>query len=332
MSERHPAWVSGINDFEARLATGAGYTSAQANDVLDPLRVRSGIRDTARDPGRVTVGTNTVTVNPFQAVIQDSARPALGAYVVTLDAAKDLSLAGADQALDRIDLVIAEIDTTADPGFVVRIAQGTSSAGAVDPTITNPLHIKLARIRIPRGGAPRLDTDLRQFTASIGGILPVRTTADLPLEAPASQFVYRLDTRVLQVRMDGVWTAYRPPRGSVDTWHAPTFGAGWGNYTGSGGYAPAGYTITEDGWVRLRGLVQTTIARTAASNAFRLPSGLFPRYRHLFNQMSANGPWRVDVLTSGDVAVQASSSAALQANDWLSLEGIAFSASAYTLP
>src|SRR5689334_4303051 len=120
MPERTPAWATGINDFEARLATGAAYTSQQVGDGLDPLRVRTGIRDTAANPGLVTLGTNKATVNPFQAVIQDPSRPALGAYVVTLDAAKDLALTASDPALGRIDLIVAEVDATVPPGFVVR--------------------------------------------------------------------------------------------------------------------------------------------------------------------------------------------------------------------
>jgi hypothetical protein len=320
--ERHPGWVTGINDFEARLATGLLVGSQQPIDTLDPLRVRSGIRDAPGNPGLITLGTNKVTVNPFQAVIQDSARPALGAYFVTLDAAKDLALTAADPALGRIDVVIAEVDVTVDPGFTVHVVQGDSNASPQPPTVTNPLHIKLAQISIPAGTGTPSFTDLRQFTAALGGILPVRGTTDLPPSSAGSLFIFRLDNRQLQVRIGGAWVPYRPPRGSVDTWHAPTFAASWLNFTGAGGYAPAGYTITEDGWVKLRGLVQTSIARTGAATIYTLPADYRPKYRHVFTVWSANGAIRLDVSTNGAVATQP----VLQANDWVSLEAITFAA------
>src|SRR5438552_17450675 len=76
--ERHPGWVTGINDFEARLASGTLVYPSSGVDALDPLRVRSGIKDAGGNPGQVVWSTNKVTVNPFQAVIQDPSRPALG--------------------------------------------------------------------------------------------------------------------------------------------------------------------------------------------------------------------------------------------------------------
>jgi hypothetical protein len=320
--ERHPGWVTGINDFEARLATGLLVGSQQIIDALDPLRVRPGIRDAPGNPGLITLGTNKVTVNPFQAVIQDSARPALGAYFVTMDAAKDLALIAADPSLGRIDLVIAAVDATVDPGFTVDVVKGDASATPQAPTVTNPLHLKLAQITVPAGTGTPSFTDLRQFTAALGGILPVRGTADLPPSAAGSLFIYRLDNRQLQVRSGAAWVPYRPPRGSVDTFHAPTFAASWANYPVASGYAPAAYTITEDGWVKLRGLVQTSIARTGAATIYTLPADYRPKYRHIFTAFSSNGAIRVDVSTNGAVASQP----VLQDNDWVSLDGITFGA------
>ncbi|MGN9906729.1 hypothetical protein ACTMTJ_04150 [Phytohabitans sp. LJ34] len=322
MPESHPGWVTGINDFEARLATGALVTTHQFTDQLDPLRVRSGLRDSPSTPGRLTLATNRVTVLPFQAVIQDPARPALGAYVVTLDAPKELPLTASDPSLNRTDLVIAEIVTDA-PGFLVRVVEGerTSNTTPQPPTVTNPLHLRLGQIFVPSGGATPTYTDTRQFTAALGGILPVRGNTDLPSAAtgPQSQFIYRLDTRELQVRSGNNWVTYRPPRGSVDTWHALS-ASGWSNYGSP--YAPGAYTITEDGWVRLRGLVKTSAARAAGAVIYTLPSPYQPRHKHIFTAMSSNGPIRLDVNSAGQVLL----GPALQADDWLSLEGVAYAA------
>jgi hypothetical protein len=318
MAERHPAWVTGINDFEARLASGALLTSQQVGDQLDPLRVRSGIRDAPSSPGRVTFTQNKALVNPFQAVIQDSTRPALGAYLVTLDAAKELAITAADPSRGRIDLVIAEI-VQADPGFSVRVVQGQPSASPQPPAVTNPLYLPLAQIQVPAGGAAPTVADQRRFTAALGGILPVHTAADRPVVAAGSQFVYRLDTGVLEVQKGGTWVPYRPPRGSVDTWHAVTFQNGWSNFGAE--YVPAAYTITEDGWVRLRGLVKKWDDPNTANAIFTLPVGYRPVAKHIFAQWSAGQVARIDVGADGFVA---GTGDVPPDGSYLSLDGIAF--------
>jgi hypothetical protein len=338
MPERRPGWVTGINDFEARLATGLLTTSQQAGDPLDPLRVRSGIRDAPGFAGQVTLGTNKVTVNPFQAVIQDPARPALGAYMVTLDAVKELPLTAADPSLGRIDLVIAEVDPAGDPGFVVRIAEGDRNSSPQPPTLTNPLHLKLAQIAVPANSVPQTPIDKRQFTAALGGILPVRGTDDLPAAAAGSVFIYRLDTGILQVRKGGAWVPYRTPRTDrtgLDTWQPVTFtaGTGWTNYSTNTPptFAPAAYTITEDGWVHLRGLVKwgSTTAPTATQMAlplFTLPPGYRPQFQHIFSVKIAGkepATARLDVTKVGAV-VGGSTADGQISTVWTSLDGVSF--------
>jgi hypothetical protein len=317
--ERHPGWVTGINDFEARLATGMLFASQQVGDALDPLRVRPGIRDAPGNPGRITLGTNKATVNAFQAVIQDLARPALGAYVVTLDAPKELALTGSDPSLGRIDLVIAEVDATTDPGFTVHVVQGQAGASPQVPTVTNPLHLKLAQITIPAGTGTPSFTDLRQFTTALGGILPVRTVAERPAAAPSSLFVYRLDTGVLEVQRGAAWAAYRPPRGSVDTWHPVTFLNGWTNWGTP--HAVAAYTITEDGWVRIKGLVKSG---NVALPIFTLPAGYRPVETHIFApKIAGGGVGRLDVQPGGNVVNGSTADGNISAG-WTSLAGITF--------
>lgn len=319
MPERHPGWVTGINDFEARLASGLLVTSAQTTDALDPLRARPGIRDAPGNPGLVTLGTNKVTVNPFQAVIQDPARPALGAYLVTLDAAKDVPLDASDPANGRIDLVIAEVDPAVDPGFTVHVVKGTPAANPVPPTVSNPLNLRLAQIQVPAGAAAPTLTDTRQFTAALGGILPVRGAGDLPASAAGSVFTYRLDTGVLQVRKGGAWVPYRPPRGSVDTWHAPSLLNGWVNYGSS--FPPAGYTITEDGWVHLRGLIKSG---DVTKVIFNLPAGYRPVFQHIFSvKITGKDAARLDVKTNGDLIGGAAADAPVS-TAWTSLDGVSF--------
>jgi hypothetical protein len=240
--------------------------------------------------------------------------------VVTLDAPKDLALTGSDPSLGRIDLVIAEIDSTVDPGFTVHVVQGQPSASPQAPAVTNPLHIKLGQIQIPPGGATPTYVDLRQFTAMLGGVLPVRSVAERPTAAPSSQLVYRLDTGVLEVQKTTGWTPYRPPRGSVDTWHAVTFQNGWTNWGTP--FPPAAYTITEDGWVRLRGLIKSgDITKTI----FTLPAGYRPAYEHIFPVKIAGNPGiaRLEVYPNGTVGPGPAADGPLNAG-WTSLDGVSF--------
>jgi hypothetical protein len=312
MAERHPGWVNGVDAAEARLITGA-LTQAQATgDVLDPLRVRAGVRDGGGNPGRCTLATNKITVNPFQAVLADPAKPGDGPYVVTMDAAKELTFGAQHASLSRIDLVVAEITSG---GFAVMLYAGENSATPVRPTPSGSPFLVLAEIQVPpAGGTPAL-TDRRQFTAALNGILPVRGDADLPPAAQAhgSQFIYRLDTGVLQVRKSNAWATYRPPRG--DTWHAATLQNSWVNY--GSGFNTAAYTLMDDGWVRLRGLVRAVVFDKAIMT---LPVGFRPAGRWLLPvSTSPDTVGRVDIMSDGSVIATTGNAG------WLSLDGLTFS-------
>jgi hypothetical protein len=321
MAERHPAWVTGINDFEARLASGALLAAQRGGDQLDPLRVRSGIRDSPGYPGLVALSTNKVTVNPFQAAIQDPARPGIGAYLVTLDAPKELPLTAADPVLNRTDLVIAEIDEPASPGFTVRVVEGqrSSSATPQPPAVTNSLHLRLAQVFVRAAGATPTLSDLRQFTAALGGVLPVRTAADRPDTTQSSQLIYRLDIGAIEVLRGGGWTTYRPPR--ADTWHPVVFQNSWTNYGSP--YPPAAYTLRDDGWVVLRGLIKSAATTDNIKTVFTLPTGYRPVYRHLFSvRAHITGTARLDVDPNGEVVSPYADTGLT--TTWTSLDGVTF--------
>jgi hypothetical protein len=323
MAERHPGWVNGIDAFEARLATGLSVMAQGTGDALDPLRVRAGIRDAPGDPGLVTLGQNKVTVNPFQAVIADAARPAGGPYLVTSDAVKELPLGPAHASLSRIDLVIAEVNPGSGTGFEVKVYVGENSSTPQRPTVSNPNNLELAEIRIPPAGTTPSLTDKRRFTAALNGILPVRSAGDRPpiTHVPYSMFIYRIDTGVLEVQAGAEWVPYRPPRG--DGWHAPTLQNNWRNY--ENGYVPAGYTLSDDGWVRLRGFV-TGGTVTVVKACFTLPAGYRPKYIHVLPVPTWSAPVtnntlaasRVDITPKGDVIPLSVTSG------WISLDGIQF--------
>ncbi|HWO58540.1 MAG TPA: hypothetical protein VNO31_00670 [Umezawaea sp.] len=315
MTARRPGWVNGVDAADARLVTGALVQAQGAGDVLDPLRVRPGVRDSAGFPGRCALATNKITVNPFQAVLADPARPGDGPYVVTLDAALDLAFGAQHASLSRFDLVVAEI--TSGGGFAVSVYSGENSATPVRPTPSGSPFLVLAEISVPPAGStpgPAL-TDRRQYTASLNGILPVRGETDLPAASQTfgSQFIYRLDTGVLQVRKGNAWAPYRPPRG--DTWHPATLQNSWANYGTP--FNPAAYTLMDDGWVRLRGLVRNGGLDKAI---FTLPVGYRPVAQWLL-PVSTNPDTigRIDIRTDGQVMATTGNAG------WLSLDSLTFS-------
>jgi hypothetical protein len=329
MAERHPAWVNNIDAFEARLANGLLVAGHGVGDALGPLRVRTGIRDATGNPGRVTLGTNKVTVAAFQAVIADPAQPGDGAYFVTMDTEKELAIDPPSERDYRMDLVVAEV-IDADPGFRVSVypGQNSTSDAPPKPMVTNPRSLVLAEITLPptSKNLPVSRNDTRRFTAALGGLVPVWGDANRPVNPPGSMVIYRMDTGMIELNRNGAWTPYRPPRGSVDTWHAPTLLNSWANYGSP--FAPAGYTITEDGWVRLRGLVKGGVFDTTPTfkSIFVLPDqpiNYRPVTRHVFAVSTpppATDPkmGRVDVLPTGNVV------AIFGTSGYLSLDGISF--------
>lgn len=313
MAERHPGWVNGVDAAEARLITGALVQAQSVGDVLDPLRVRPGIRDGGGHPGNCTLATNKVTVNPFQAVLADPAKPADGAYLVTLDAAKELAFGAQHASLRRIDLVVAEI--TSGGGFAVTLYPGENSATPVRPVPSGSPYFVLAEIAVPPVGSTPALSDKRQFTAAAGAILPVRGDADLPPVglAHGSQFIYRLDTGQLQVKKGNAWVAYRPPRG--DTWRPATLQNSWTNYGSP--FNTTAYTLMDDGWVRLRGLVRNGALDKAI---FTLPVGYRPAAQWLLPVMTnPDALGRVDIRPDGQVMASTGNAG------WLSLDGLTFS-------
>ncbi|RSN65358.1 hypothetical protein DMH01_02965 [Amycolatopsis sp. WAC 04182] len=315
MAERRPGWGNGVEAADARLVTGALVQAQATGDALDPLRVRPGIRDGAGFPGNCVLASNKVTVNPFQGVLADPAKPGDGAYIVTLDSARELPFGAQHASLRRIDLVVAEI--TSDGRFAITLYAGESAATPVRPVPSGSPYLVLAEITVPPAGSnpgPSL-VDKRQFTAAAGAILPVRGEADLPPAglAHGSQFVYRLDTGQLQVKKGNAWVAYRPQRG--DTWHAATLQNGWQNY--GAGFNGAAYTVMDDGWVRLRGLVKSG---AFDKPIFTLPVGFRPVAQWLL-PVSTNPDTvgRVDIHANGSVMATTGSAG------WLSLDALTFS-------
>lgn len=183
MAERDSLWVNGALDpEEVRVGEGAVWTPA-----TNAVRARSGLRPASGNPGGVTAtGTPDANVHvaPFQAVIQSTRATAAGAYIVTLDAIKDINILStpAHASLARNDLIVAHQSDVfygdADSLFRVRQIVGTPSGSPADPSLTGyPDALVLARVRVNAAVTSISGsniTDLRGgFTVAVGGVLPI---------------------------------------------------------------------------------------------------------------------------------------------------------------
>ncbi|MGK3208938.1 hypothetical protein [Amycolatopsis sp. MEPSY49] len=327
MVERKPVWVDGVQASEARLANAVFLQGEGAGDALDAVRVRPGVRPAGANPGQVTASSNTVTVQPFQAVVADSANPASGPYVVTLEAVQTLPLPAAHASLARIDLVAAEV---ADDGFSVNLHVGEPASSPVPPALSTT-YLPLAQISVKPGQQPAI-TDLRRFTAAAGGILPVRAAAELPTVAQASpgQFAYRLDSGELQVFRAGGWQRFKQPR---NRWQSLQLSSGWSPYTAGGvSYHPPGCLVGEDGWVHLRGMLKRpdgTITATSIQIAALPAAGpatpvSVPAAQAVLIAMGGGAAFRVEVSTEGKVVLYSSTASPVTYPSWLSLDGLSF--------
>lgn len=146
----------------------------------------------------VSAGTGmSVLVDAGYCCVANSSSSLQGGYVFGLMTSASLSVAAADTANPRIDIVVAYVsDVGSSASFsAVEIITGTPAATPSAPSApANSL--TLAQILVPANivsAAAATITDERTYVVAPGGILPIQNAAAAPA-VPASQFMYRLDT------------------------------------------------------------------------------------------------------------------------------------------
>jgi hypothetical protein len=118
-----------------------------------------------------------------------------GAYLTGLMAQATLSLATADPSNPRIDLVCARISDlgTSSSSSDVEVVTGTPASSPVAPALPSAA-ISLATVAVAAAATvPGTITDLRNWTAPPGGIIPITNAAAAPA-APSSQVFWNLAT------------------------------------------------------------------------------------------------------------------------------------------
>lgn len=146
----------------------------------------------------VSAGTGmSVSVDAGYCCVANSSSGLQGGYVFGLMTSASLTVAAADTANPRIDIVVAYVsDVGSSSSFsAVEIITGTAAASPSAPSAPANSLI-LAQILVPANITSMSSatvTDERPYVVAPGGILPIQNAAAAPA-VPASQFMYRLDT------------------------------------------------------------------------------------------------------------------------------------------
>jgi hypothetical protein len=184
----HSAWLqtTGQGRVDTRLALAAGMAPATS------LTSRGGV---VADGGLTLQSTAAMQcqITPGRAYVQGTA--AQGAYPVAVDAAVPLTVPDGDPQYGRIDTVVLKIQDDQFDGSgltqaTVVLVPGTPAATPAPPTLS-PAWMPLFQISVPTktsAGTGGLSwttavTDLRVYTAALGGIVPAVTTPWTPAAA-----------------------------------------------------------------------------------------------------------------------------------------------------
>jgi hypothetical protein len=170
----------------------------------DRFGARSGVHPSGVDA--VSLSGSTITVHNTKAVVYTALTTLTGPYVVQLLEATH-TLAAADGANARKDIVVVRIydddeDASGLRQAVSEYIVGTPATTPVDPAVPVGA-VKLATITVPADGtgSPFL-TFNAHYAVATGGVIPVRTDAELPGTAGGvydGLMRWRQDTDELQV-------------------------------------------------------------------------------------------------------------------------------------
>ena len=242
-----------------------------------------------------------------------------GVYLAALTSPLTVGgLAPADATNARADRVVLRIDDPSNGGGSARSASieiitgVPSAAPSLAPVPGTSVYADLARIDVPRngGGSPSV-TDLRTFTASAGGVVPVRNATQLSGYAPPSgTLAFNLAESSLSVRAGSAWRTVRVANESSVALPAP-----------SNGFAvkEALFADVVDGTVYLRGMVANSTLTGGWTTVLMLPAGVRPK-GSIATRASGNTETNISIQVQPSGAVQVWYGAT--SASWLSLASI----------
>lgn len=221
-----------------------------------------------------------------------------GVYICHNDADYDVQLDPAHATLPRKDLVYARVadaadDTGAANEFQIDRVTGTPASSPVRPAAPTQA-VLLGEVAVAAADSSIVTadiTDLRTYSTPLGGLLPVRSAADIPADPYPGMSIYRLDmTPPVQQIWDG--TAWRTV---LDTGYGAPIGTLGYNFWG----ANPNYQVVSTGGVSLR-YDGTNVARLDFTVPPGIPAGRVIRFTVTMNVSMASGGrlWGTPMLDS----------------------------------
>lgn len=295
--------------------TGSTYYPADDQNqwaAAEPNGTKAGLAVTAHSPNNLSVDVALGTAF-YNGLFMNS------------DSTQNVLIGSNASGYGRIDSIVADMDNS-----IITAVQGTPSASPTPPVLTgnklllanvtvgnNVSSIVPGNIADMRTDVPIL-TDCNGLSANAASgfyVCIAGTTANVPAASAnggilihaarigrISQLYIDSTTNIMYLRsFNGTtWSAWEAVGTNVykDTWHDFTLQNSWTNVGGS--FSNAGYILTPDNHVELRGNVKTGATGTVA---FTLPAGYRPTTEQLIPLLS-NGsasPASIDIIASTGV-------------------------------
>jgi hypothetical protein len=207
----------------------------------------------------------SVNVAAGLAFVKGTIQTFQGMYVVPNDGVVNLAISAANASLARNDLIIVRVQDSQYAGSnnlgTLEVVTGTAAASPADPT--PPANsLTLARVVVPAAAASIVSgniTDLREWTAALGGSIPVRNAAQ----------------RDAMTKFDGL-TVYRMDNHNVEVWNASTSIWMGEQASGTSGITAAtGWSVASQTWSRKNGMAPAN-GNLSNVQVGTLPVGLRP--------------------------------------------------------
>ena len=187
---------------------------------------------------QVVLSGDMITVRALNGVVTPALTTSQGPYLVQLPQ-ETHTLSPADPSNPRKDIVVLRVYDDDEDALTLREARteylvGSPSGTPAEPAVPTGA-IRLATIEVPAGGSPAATlTENWLYTATNGGILPVRTSSELPTGSRTpGMAAFQIDTQALLVWLGSSWGTIGNAKG-YQYWQTVRF-------TANGSFVKAAY-------------------------------------------------------------------------------------------
>jgi len=226
-----PLWINASSGAPAYAANELrrAFAALLYKGVADRFGARQGVHPAGANA--VSIAGMTVTVQHLNGVVYPGLTSLAGPYVVQLQTGTH-AVPTADATNPRKDIVCLQVqDNDEDSSGFRRVqsvyVQGTPAGSPVEPAVPSGA-FRMATVDVPAGSTTPTLTYNAPFTVAAGGILPVRTDAELLATAGGlydGAARWRQDTDAFEVHNGGsAWETVGSAKG-YQYWKTVTFSA-----------------------------------------------------------------------------------------------------------